>query len=202
MATSDIDPSQLLQKLASDAMNNPRFLDTVLERRAEIHAAENKLRQAAMTSPSALDGHAGLVRLYHAPPQLRMRVPRVPRTMEDVDAKHVFPHTHDGRGKLGDPSVAPTFSRFMAQFEAITRGLLAELPHWPGVVLAGGAVLKALLPLDPRQKKFMMSHYLEDKFDLDLFFVGRTQMQESFLFNVSIRVSRSFAGGGNHFSYR
>jgi hypothetical protein len=163
-----------LYRLLCDAeMQDPhKFQAGLFLRRKHLIDAENHLRHLFITNPFICDEYTGLIKVFEAPALLRTFMPRIVKRRIDLDAQYVMPLEQSKRGVLGNPCVVSSIGEFVDQWTAFTGGILRELHRWPGVLAAGGAVLLSLLPLSIEEKRFILSHYLKQKADIDLFFVG------------------------------
>jgi hypothetical protein len=71
--------------------------------------------------------------------------------------------------------VAETIEDFRAQWEGFSEGVLSDLASWRGVVVAGGAVHAALLPVLADDQRRLRDYYVETfppTSDIDIFLYG------------------------------
>lgn len=69
-----------------------------------------------------------------------------------------------------EPAILPSFQEFKAEFDSLTRNVFEDM-DWKNVVVAGGAVLSALVKLDEKEKNNFRDA------DVDLFLFGLSEEQ-------------------------
>ncbi|KAH7108180.1 ankyrin [Auriculariales sp. MPI-PUGE-AT-0066] len=166
------------------ALGIPDALKPALEHEAVLRKAFAGERAALPKSP-----YAGLVDVFaDGTAHLRHAVAREIKVDADRDAQHVLPVPDDLRRKTGDLAMAESIEEFRKVFSVFSEGTLGQLGAgpWPNVVVAGGSVLAALLPLpstvkEQGSKRALRKYFHEDaswaSSDVDLFLWGLTPDQ-------------------------
>ncbi|KAL1954703.1 hypothetical protein VTO42DRAFT_807 [Malbranchea cinnamomea] len=148
---------------------------------------DSVLRQIFAQEPShplLADNHVNIVPLYDAngSTDLRIRARDLASEPREIKEKYIMPLMDEDRRPHGSPAVVSTFKEFKTNFDLFSEGSLGDL-DWSNVVVAGSAVVTALLPVpeEYRNSKRGLRQYYHQKVapasDVDLFLYGLTEEQ-------------------------
>lgn len=127
-------------------------LKPALEHEADLR----KTFSAQRHNVASLDPHAGLVDIFAPGAEaLRRTHARLPADEKELSAKYVMPLKDDARRKTGEPAMVDSLDQFRNVWSVFSEGTLAQLGSgpWENVIVAGGSILAALLPLPARVTK-------------------------------------------------
>jgi len=133
---------------ATDHASFGNALGPALEHEAVLRKAYAGDRSALPQSP-----YAGLVDLYDdGCNHLTRTLAREIKSDEDRDARYVMPVTDGQRRNSGSLAMQDSLEDFRKVFNIFSEGTLGQLGSgpWSNVIVAGGSVLAALLPLSDK----------------------------------------------------
>ena len=131
--------------------------------------------------------YVGLIDVFNAPEAIRTTRARVVKDDKDLSTSYVMPLSKINRRNEGAPSAVADLDEFKKNWSVFTEGSLSQLINWNNVVVAGGAVLACLTPLDEDakvSKRAMRKYYHSSAYpssDVDLFLWGLNAEQVNWL---------------------
>lgn len=150
----------------------------------EYDAVARKAFAQQPSNPVLRDNHTNLVPVYNTtglanvPTRARNLAAETPEMKE----KYLLPLKDQDRRPNGSPAVVPTLEEFQKNFSIFSEGALADM-DWSNVVVAGSAVVSALMPVPEKyrgSKRALRQFYHEKSApasDVDLFLYGLSEEQ-------------------------
>lgn len=159
-------------------------IEELLRPYSEYDAVARKAFAQEPSNPALRDNHVNLVPVYNSagaaniPTRSRNLAAETPEMKE----KYLLPLKDEDRRPNGSPAVVPNLEEFQKNFSIFSEGSLADM-DWSNVVVAGSAVVSALLPVPEKyrgSKRTLRQFYHEKSApasDVDLFLYGLSEEQ-------------------------
>lgn len=150
----------------------------------EYDAVVRKAFAQEPSNPALRDNHVNIVPVYNSSGSANVptRARNLAAESPEMKEKYILALKDEDRRSNGSPAVVPTLEEFQKNFSIFSEGSLADM-DWSNVVVAGSAVVSALMPVPEKyrgSKRALRQFYHEKSApasDVDLFLYGLSEEQ-------------------------